>query len=107
MGKQQSIRRAGDTTLAPKRDEFFRRYVPKRLDKLEQVCADIKGATRQLLQFYQEFMPLIPQKRGNESSPHCMKMLERAIRKFTAAGLRPQAQAFETQLARLKASEGK
>ena len=37
----------------------------------------------------------------------CMQMLERAIRKFIAAGLRPQAQAFETQLARLKATEGK
>ena len=37
----------------------------------------------------------------------CMQMLERAIRKFMAAGLRPQAQAFETPLARLKATEGK
>ena len=81
------------------------RYVPKLLDKLESVCQDVKGANQQLLRFYQEFIPLIPQKRGNEPSPYCMRMLERAIDKFNAAGQLPQAQVFASQLAALKATE--
>ena len=82
------------------------RYVPKLLDKLELVCEGIKGADQQVLQFYQEFIPLIPPKRGNSPSEHCMKMLDRAVKKFTAAGQTQQAQVFANQLAKLKASGG-
>jgi hypothetical protein len=82
------------------------RYVPRLLDKLEQVCAGIKGADQQLLRFYLEFIPLIPPKRGSDPSPYCMRMLERAIEKFTTAGQVQQAQAFAAQLAALKASGG-
>lgn len=81
------------------------RYVPKLLDKLEQVCTGVKGADQQLLRFYQEFIPLVPQKRGKDPSPYCMRMLERAIEKFTAAGQAQQAQVYAAQLATLKASE--
>ena len=81
------------------------RYVPKLLDKLEQVCGNVKGADQQLLRFYQEFIPLIPQKRGTASSPYCMRMLERAVDKFTTAGQPQQAQVFAVQLAKLKASD--
>lgn len=81
------------------------RYVPKLLDKLEQVCAQIKGADQQVLRFYQEFLPLVPQKRGDAPSPYCMRMLERAIEKFNAAGQVQQAQGYALQLAKLKASE--
>lgn len=81
------------------------RYVPRLLDKLEKVCGGVKGADQQLLRFYQEFIPLIPQKRGNDPSPYCMRMLERAIEKFTSAGQAPQAQGFALQLATLRAAE--
>lgn len=81
------------------------RYVPKLLDKLEKVCGGVKGADQQLLRFYQEFIPLIPPKRGDDPSPYCMRMLERAIEKFKAAGQTQQAQGFATQLAALKAAE--
>lgn len=81
------------------------RYVPRLLDKLEQVCAGVKGADQQLLRFYQEFIPMVPQKRGNAPSPYCMKMLERAIEKFTAAEQAQQAQVYAAQLATLKATE--
>ena len=78
------------------------RYVPKLLDKLERVCEGVKGADQQLLRFYQEFIPMVPQKRGNEPSPHCMRMLERAIAKFNSAGQPQQAQGLAVQLAALK-----
>lgn len=79
------------------------RYVPKLLDKLEKVCAGVKGADQQVLRFYQEFIPMIPPKRGNDPSPYCMRMLERAIEKYTAAGQVQQAAGFVAQLAQLKA----
>lgn len=81
------------------------RYVPRLLDKLEQVCQNVRGADQQLLKFYAEFIPLVPQKRGDAPSPYCMRMLERAIEKFTAAGQAQQAQLYATQLAQLRASE--
>jgi hypothetical protein len=83
------------------------RYVPKLLDKLEQVCAAVKGMDQQLLRFYQEFIPLVPQKRGDEPSPYCMRMLERAIEKFTSAGQAQQAQGYAAQLSQLKAAGAK
>ena len=70
------------------------RYVPKLLDKLEKVCEGTKGADQVLLQFYLEFIPQIPQQRGNEPSPYCMRMLERAIAKFNAAGQPQQGAGF-------------
>ena len=77
------------------------RAVPKLLDKLEEVCEKVKGADELLLQFYQEFIPLVPQTRGNEPSAYCMKMLARAILRFKAAGQIEQAQIFAAQLAKL------
>jgi len=81
------------------------RYVPRLLDKLEQVCQSVRGADQQLLRFYLEFIPLVPQKRGDVPSPYCMRMLERAIDKFMAAGQTQQAQVFANQLAVLRATE--
>ncbi len=81
------------------------RYVPKLLDKLEKVCASVKGADQQLLRFYLEFIPMIPPKRGSDPSPYCMRMLERAIEKFTTAGQTQQAQVFAAELVKLKASK--
>jgi hypothetical protein len=79
------------------------RYVPRLLDKLEKVCEGVKGSDEVLLQFYLEFIPQIPQTRGKEPSPYCMRMLERAIAKFKAAGQSEQALPFAEQLAKLKA----
>ena len=78
------------------------RYVPRMLDKLEKVCEGIKGAEPVLLQFYTEFIPQIPQTRGKDPSPYCMRMLERASTKFKKAGQNDQALAFDAQLAKLK-----
>jgi hypothetical protein len=83
------------------------RYVPQMLDKLEQVCDATKGANELLLQFYLDFLPMVPQRRGNEPSPYYMRMLERAAGKFAAAGQIQQAQRFSQELAELKAIKGR
>ena len=76
-------------------------YVPRMLDRLESLCdsPDHKAA---LIAFYGEFLPLIPTKRGEESSKYCMQMYERGIKKFQEAGQAQLAQAYQLKLAQLK-----
>jgi hypothetical protein len=80
------------------------RYVPRMLDKLEELCGDVEGAQQQLVLLYQQLLPKIPQKRGDRPSDYCMEMYERGIKLFREAGLLPLAQTYEAQLAALKAA---
>ena len=59
------------------------RYVPKLVDKIEEICKAAGGADDLLVQFYQEVLPMIPQTRGDEASKYCMTMYERAVKRFT------------------------
>jgi hypothetical protein len=47
--------------------------VPRLLDRLEELAADMPDADRRLAQFYTEFLPLIPQKRGDRPSEYCIR----------------------------------
>lgn len=81
------------------------RYVPKMLDKLEEICRKDKRSQEPLVRFYQQFLPKIPQKRGSAPSPYCMEMYKRGIERFKEAG-RPQlVQMYQVQLAALEASK--
>lgn len=79
-------------------------FVPKLLDKLEAVAEKIKGSEPAVLQLYQELIPLIPPKRGNDVSDYYLQMLGRASAKFKAAGQLQQAQAYAAQAEKLKAA---
>ena len=81
-------------------------FVPKMLDKMEALCGQVDGSAGQLARFYQQFLPKISKKRGKRPSPYCMKMYQRGIERFKEAGAGPLAQAYEAQLAALKASQG-
>lgn len=78
------------------------RYAPKLLDRLEVLCVDKPVYQSKLLDFYKVFLPKIPQKRGDESSKYCMKMYERAIERFKAAGDVQQATRYQNELNKLK-----
>ncbi|MBN2024852.1 MAG: cadherin repeat domain-containing protein [Pirellulales bacterium] len=77
------------------------RYVPKMLDRLEAVCPKVRGASEQLLDFYQQLLPKIPKKRGDRPSPFCLKMYRRAIDRFTAGGRPEAAQFWQAELTAL------
>ncbi len=79
------------------------RYVPRLLDKLEEVCTKAGGKQDQLLQFYKQFLPLIPQQRGSRASPYCIKMYKRAVARFREANQPRAVTMLESQLARLQA----
>lgn len=82
------------------------RYVPRMLDRLEQLCVGVKGADEELLKFYASFLPVIPQKRGNDPSKYCMEMFERGIAKFKEFGQPQLAAIYEAQLAKIRAGSG-
>jgi hypothetical protein len=79
------------------------RYVPRMLDKLEALAKDFKGGDAEVVQFYQEFLPLVPQKRDKTPTPYCLKMYRRAIERFKEAGQVGLAQTWSAQLTLLEA----
>ena len=79
------------------------RYVPKMLDKLEELCHKEPRYQEQLVAFYQQFLPRIPQKRGDAPSPYCLEMYKRAVDRFREAGATQLAQLYDVQRLRLEA----
>jgi hypothetical protein len=79
------------------------RYVPRMLDKLEAICAEVDGAQEQLVNFYHSFLPKIPKKRGSRPSNYCIQMFERAVEKFQEAGQPQVAQRYAAQLELIRA----
>jgi len=83
------------------------RYVPRMLDRIEEICQDVDGATPHLLRFYASFLPKIPQMRGNRPSKYCMEMFRRGIDRFRKHGELAAARAFEAQLTQIEAGRGR
>ena len=77
------------------------------LDKMEEIAKGLKDSAALLAQFYQGFLPTVPQKRFNSPSPYCMKMYERGIARFKEAGQAALAQPYEAQLAKLRGGGAK
>lgn len=77
--------------------------VPRLLDRLEELAADMPDADRRLAQFYTEFLPLIPQKRGDRPSEYCIQMYERAIGLFQRTGQPQLVLTLQVQLAKIQA----
>lgn len=81
------------------------RFVPKMLDRLEALCDEVEGAGPELVNFYRQFLPRIPTKRGSRPSDYCVEMYERAIQRFRKYGEEQAARQIEMQLAALQATE--
>jgi hypothetical protein len=79
------------------------RYVPKMLDRLEQIDAESQGKGQELLAFYQALLPTIAKKRDDRPSPYCMNMYKRGIERFRKGGQEQAARYWEAQLAALGA----
>lgn len=82
------------------------RYVPKLLDKLEQLCDGVKGADQHVVQFYVTVLPKVPQTRGSSPSPFAMRMFERAATVFTRYNQPQLAMAAQAELEKIKSGKG-
>ena len=62
-------------------------YVPRMLDRLELLVRATGEISDQILaQFYSEFLPKVPQTRGDAPSECCIAMHQRAVQVFQRAG---------------------
>jgi hypothetical protein len=55
------------------------RYVPKLMDKLQEVCTHFPEGTKLLVDFYLRVLPKVPPTRAGEVSKYCVNMHEQAI----------------------------
>jgi hypothetical protein len=69
------------------------RYVPLLLDKLEAICRNDKAGQRQMVLFYQQFLPKVPQPDGKNL--YGVAMFKRAAEFFHKAGEEQLATACE------------
>jgi hypothetical protein len=84
------------------------RYVPRMMEKLQEVCAarEFKGGTDLLARFYLEILPKVPKTRGDEVSKYCVKMHEQAVEFLKKANKSKEAAVVESQLDRLRRGKG-
>jgi hypothetical protein len=84
------------------------RYVPKMMDRLEEVCRLMKGKTGTdlLARFYLEVLPKVPRKRGSEPSQYCIKLYEKAVAFFKENNRPREAALLEQQLALIAQGRG-
>jgi hypothetical protein len=83
------------------------RYIPRLLDKLEQLCTEVKDAEKHLVQFYTEVLPLVPQMRGDSPSPFALKMFERGIGVFQLYNQPQLAAAAQAEMDKIRAGQGR
>lgn len=81
------------------------RYVPRLLDKLEELCEGIKDGGPHLVKFYTEFLPLVPKRRGDAPIPYAIRVFERAAEVFTRHHQPQLAAAARAEGERLKAGK--
>ena len=78
------------------------RYVPKMMEKLQEVCKQYRGGTDLLAKFYLEILPQVPKTRGDEVSQYCVSMHEQAAAFFKANSKPREAALVDQQLAVLR-----
>jgi hypothetical protein len=83
------------------------RYIPKLLDKIEQLATEVKDAEQHLVQFYVDILPLVPQMRGNSPSPFAIKMFERGIGVFNRYNQPQLAMAAQAEMEKIRAGMGR
>ena len=103
VGEERYEEAIDGLALAVRRFPEEGNFIPRILDRLEEICKQTDLGPKRVAQFYSELLPSIPQKRGNRPSNYCISMYERGIKHFRAAGLDDLVAAYEAQLALLEA----
>ncbi len=77
-------------------------YVPRMLDRLESLAANVENSEQTLAEFYSTFLPKVPKTRGDAPSEYCISMYERAIPIFERIGQTQLAQNYAAAAAQMK-----
>lgn len=83
------------------------RYVPKMIDKMQEVAKEIKGGDTQMAAFWIEILPKVPPTRGNEVSEYCVKIHQQALTYLKDINKTKEAGLVEQNLERIKKGKSK
>jgi len=76
------------------------RYVPKMLDRIDEICATDQSLDSQRIEFYAKFLSMLPPRKGGGSpTKYCLASFDRAIRLFEESGRPDLVAAAKQELA--------
>ena len=78
------------------------RYVPKMLDRIDDICKTDESLNSKRVEFYAKFLPLVPKYRFTTPSKYCVKTFERAISLFEQSGNQELTAAARQELADIR-----
>lgn len=78
------------------------RYVPKMLDRIDEICQSDESLNSQRVEFYAKFIPLVPKYRGSSPTKFCQQTFERAIKLFEQSGSQALAAMAKQELADIR-----
>jgi tetratricopeptide (TPR) repeat protein len=77
-------------------------YVPRMLDRLEQLASKVQNSEQTLAEFYSTFLPKVPKTRGDAPSEYCISMYNRAVPIFERVGQTQLAQNYSAAAVQMK-----
>ena len=78
------------------------RYVPRMLDRIDEICATDESLNSQRVEFYAKFLPMVPKYRITSPTKYCLATFERAIKLFEQSGSQALAASAKQELADIK-----
>ena len=78
------------------------RYVPKMLDRIDEICKTDESLNNKRVEFYTKFLPLVPKYRFTSPSKFCEQTFERAISLFEQSGSQGLAAMARQELADIR-----
>ena len=78
------------------------RYVPKMLNRIDEICETNKELDSKRVEFYAKFLPMVPKYRITSPTKYCLATFERAIKLFEEAGSQELAASAKKELADIR-----
>lgn len=78
------------------------RYVPKMLDRIDEICETNEDLNSQRVEFYAKFLPMVPKYRGASPTKYCIATFERAIKLFELSGSEALVASAKKELADIR-----
>ena len=78
------------------------RYVPKMLNRIDEICETNEDLNSKRVEFYAKFLPMVPKYRITTPTKYCVATFERAIKLFEQSGSQDLAASAKQELADIR-----
>ena len=78
------------------------RYVPRMLNRIDEICSTNEDLNSQRVEFYAKFLPLVPKYRISTPTKYCLATFARAIKLFEQSGSDSLAAMAKKELADIR-----